>query len=185
MRTETPREIHLADYRPPAFQIDTVELDFQLEPHNTRVKARLAVRRNGDHAEPLVLDGMRLKLAALSIDGERVAKGDYDVGDETLTVRTQASAFTLETEVEIDPEGNTALEGLYMSGGRFCTQCEAEGFRKITWYPDRPDVLSRFTVRMQADKARFPTLLSNGNRTGGGGPGRGRPHAERAGPFPQ
>src|SRR3982751_755913 len=163
MRTETPHEIRLADYRPPAFLIDTVELDFQLEPNHTRVKAKLAVRRNGDHAEPLVLDGVRLKLAALSIDGERVAKGDYEVGDETLTVRTQATAFILETEVEIDPEGNTALEGLYMSGGRFCTQCEAEGFRKITYYPDRPDVMSRFTVRMTADKAAFPRLLANGN----------------------
>ncbi|HET9161483.1 MAG TPA: aminopeptidase N, partial [Caulobacteraceae bacterium] len=184
MRTETPREIHLADYRPPAFLIDTVELDFQLEPSATRVKARLAVRRNGEHADPLVLDGVRLKLISVAIDGKALAKGAYEVTPETLTIAQAPDAFTLETEVEIDPDGNKALEGLYMSGGRFCTQCEAEGFRKITYYPDRPDVLARFTVRMEAD-VRYQRLLSNGNLVESGPAGPGRHFAVWNDPFPK
>src|SRR5690349_3514243 len=144
MRTETPREIKLADYRPPVFLIETVDLDFQLEPNATRVKAKLAVRREGAAGEPLVLDGVRLKLLSVAIDGQALDKGAYELTPELLTIPNVPDAFVLETEVEIDPENNKALEGLYMSGGRFCTQCEAEGFRKITYYPDRPDVLSRF-----------------------------------------
>jgi aminopeptidase N len=184
MRTETPREIKLADYRPPAFLIETVELDFQLEPGSTRVKSRLAVRRNGAHAEPLVLDGVRLKLISVSVDGAAVAKADYELGAEHLTLTKVPDSFVLETEVEIDPEGNKALEGLYMSGGRFCTQCEAEGFRKITFYPDRPDVLSRFTVRMEAD-LRYQRLLSNGNLVESGPAGPGRHYAVWNDPFPK
>jgi len=117
------------------------------------VKARLAIRRNGEHAEPLVLDGVRLKAVSVAVDGQTLAASAYAIDDEHLTIAATPDAFSLETEVEIDPEGNTALEGLYMSGGRFCTQCESEGFRKITWFADRPDVLARFTVRMEGDAA--------------------------------
>ena len=133
---------------PPAYQVETIHLDFDLQPKTTRVKATLAIRRNGEAAEPLTLDGVGLKLISAAVDGQPLAPGAYDVTAEHLVVRDVPAAFTLETEVEIDPQGNTALEGLYMSGGRFCTQCEAEGFRKITYFPDRPDVLARYTVRM-------------------------------------
>src|SRR6185503_13868139 len=127
----------------------------------TRVKAKLSVRRNGDHAEPLRLNGERLKAISVGVDGRQLSDNQRQIDDEWLTVPDVPDAFTLETEVEIDPEGNKALEGLYMSGGRFCTQCEAEGFRKITWFADRPDVLSRYTVRIEADQG-VEHLLSNG-----------------------
>ncbi|MEW5685131.1 MAG: aminopeptidase N [Pseudomonadota bacterium] len=162
MRTETPQPIRLSEYRPPAYLVDEVHLTFDLQPNTTRVKARLAVRRNGEAAEALVFNGERLKPISVAIDGRVLAEGDYSTDAEFLTIPNPPAAFTLETEVEIDPEGNKALEGLYMSGGRFCTQCEAEGFRKITYWPDRPDVLSRFTVRIEADR-KFRHLLANGN----------------------
>ncbi len=184
MRTETPQPIRLSDYRPPAFLVDTVHLTFELEPHATRVRARLAVRRNGDHAEPLKFNGERLKPVSVAVDGRVLAEAERTIDAEFLTIPDVPDAFMLETEVEIDPEANKALEGLYMSGGRFCTQCEAEGFRKITWWPDRPDVLSRFTVRIEADKA-FPRLLSNGNLIEHGELGGGRHYAVWEDPFPK
>jgi aminopeptidase N len=184
MRTETPQPIRLSEYRPPAFLIDEVHLDFTLEPNTTRVRARLSVRRNGDHADPLVLNGERLKPVSVALDGRLLAEGERTIDDEFLTVPGVPDAFVLETEVQIDPEGNKALEGLYMSGGRFCTQCEAEGFRKITWYPDRPDVLSRFTVRIEADK-KFRHLLSNGNLVESGDLAGGRHFAIWNDPFPK
>src|SRR5688500_9239726 len=128
MRTDTPQPIRLADYRPPAFLIDTVHLDFDLVPSATRVTARLAVRRDGEHAEPLVLNGERVKLLSVALDGRALSADERKVDDEFLTVPGVPDAFVLETEVEIDPDANKALDGLYMSGGRFCTQCEAEGF---------------------------------------------------------
>ena len=185
MRTDTPQPIRLADYRPPAFLIDEVELDFDLEPKATRVKARLKVRRNGAHAEPLKLDGVRLKLISAAIDGEPLGADAYQLDEEQLSIPGAPDRFVLETEVEIDPQGNTALEGLYMSGGRFCTQCEAEGFRKVTYWPDRPDVLSRFTVRMAADKAAYPRLLANGNLMQSGELDGGRHFAVWNDPFPK
>ena len=185
MRTDTPQPIRLADYRPPAFLIDEVRLDLSLEPNQTRVKATLKVRRNGAGDAPLVLDGVGLKLISLAIDGAALAASRYEVGPEHLTISDVPDAFVLDTEVEIDPEGNKALEGLYMSAGRFCSQCEAEGFRKITYWPDRPDVLSRFTVRVDADKARYPRLLSNGNLMQSGDLDGGRHYAVWNDPFPK
>ena len=185
MRTDTPQPIRLSEYRPPAFLIDEVALDFDLEPSATRVKARLKVRRNGEGDEPLVLDGVRLKLQSVAIDGRALSDADYALSAEQLSIPSLPDAFVLETEVEIDPKGNSALEGLYMSGGRFCSQCEAEGFRKITYWPDRPDVLSRFTVRMQADKAAYPRLLSNGNLLEAGELDGGRHYALWNDPFPK
>ena len=181
MRTETPRPVRLAEYRPPAYLIDEVFLDFDLQPSATRVKAKLTVRRNGDHAEPLVLDGEGLKTLSVRVDGLDHA---HDTTAETLTLAGLPAAFTLETEVEIDPQANTALMGLYMSGGRFCTQCEAEGFRRITWFLDRPDVLSRYTVRMEADTA-FHRLLANGNLMESGATTDGRHFAVWNDPFPK
>ncbi|MFN3585126.1 aminopeptidase N [Phenylobacterium sp.] len=184
MRTDTPQAIKLADYRPPAFLVDEVQLTFDLKPNATRVKARLSVRRNGDHAEPLRFNGERLKPLSVAIDGRMLAAAEHSIDAEWLTIPDAPDAFTLETEVEIDPENNKALEGLYMSGGRFCTQCEAEGFRKITFWPDRPDVLSRFTVRIEADKT-FRHLLSNGNLLEAGDLGDGRHYAVWNDPFPK
>ena len=185
MRTETPQPIRLSEYRPPAFLIDEVSLDFRLEPHATRVKARLAIRRNGEHAEALTLSGVRLKPISFAIDGRPLDDGEYVLTAEDVTIAAVPDAFLLETEVEIDPEGNKALEGLYMSAGRFCTQCEAEGFRKITWFADRPDVLARFTVRIEADQAAYPRLLSNGNLTRAGELDGGLHFAVWNDPFPK
>ncbi|HWE45125.1 MAG TPA: aminopeptidase N [Caulobacteraceae bacterium] len=186
MRTETPAPIRLDEYRPPAFLVDEVSLDFTLEPKATRVRAKLSMRRNdGDPAQPLFLNGERLKPVSFAIDGRPLEEKEYILTDEGLTLVSPPNAFTLETEVEIDPEGNTALEGLYMSGGRFCTQCEAEGFRKITFFPDRPDVLARYTVRMEADKQACPRLLSNGNLVEHGDLDGGRHYAVWRDPFPK
>ncbi|MDX9998650.1 MAG: aminopeptidase N [Phenylobacterium sp.] len=184
MRTETPQPIRLADYRPPAYLIDEIRLAFDLSPNATRVKASLDVRRNGDHAEPLILNGERLKPISVALNGKVLGDGERTIDAEFLTIPNVPDVFTLETEVEIDPQANTHLEGLYMSGGRFCTQCEAEGFRKITWFPDRPDVLSRFTVRIEADKA-FQRLLSNGNLIEAGELPNGRHYAVWNDPFPK
>jgi aminopeptidase N len=182
MSSEAPALTRLVDYRPPAFLIDETELEFRLDPTATRVRARLQVRRNGAHGQPLVLTGEGLRTIAIRIDGED--RPDAEEGAGTLTIAEVPDAFVLETEVEIDPAGNSALEGLYMSGGRFCTQCEAEGFRRITWFLDRPDVLSRYTVRIEADAA-FPRLLSNGNLLEAGDLGDGRHYAVWRDPFPK
>ena len=144
MKTDLPQPIRLEEYTPPAYRVDAVDLTFDLEPGRTTVKARLAVRRadGGDPSVPLVLDGEALELLALSVDGAPLAAADYDRTDETLTLFNLPDACTVETEVAIDPAANTRLEGLYVSNGMFCTQCEAEGFRRITYYPDRPDVMA-------------------------------------------
>jgi aminopeptidase N len=184
MRTETPQPIKLADYRPPDFLVDEVRLDVSLAPKATRVKARLAVRHSGDHDRPLKFNGERLRPVSVAVDGRKLGPDERAIDDEFLTIADPPAAFTLETEVEIDPQANKALEGLYMSGGRFCTQCEAEGFRKITWFPDRPDVLARFTVRVEGDKA-YPRLLSNGNLIEAGDLPGGRHYALWQDPFPK
>ncbi|HEY7852930.1 MAG TPA: aminopeptidase N [Caulobacteraceae bacterium] len=184
MRTETPQPIRLDDYRSPAFLIDEVRLDFDLHPDATRVKATLAIRRDGDHAQPLRLNGERLKPISVVVDGRALGPTEFAIDDEWLTVPDVPAAFTLQTEVEIDPAANKALDGLYMSGGRYCTQCEAEGFRKITWFADRPDVLARYTVRLAAPRA-FPRLLANGNLIEAGELADGRHFAVWNDPFPK
>ena len=184
MRTDTPQPVRLDEYRPYPFEIEETHLDFRLEANHTRVKARLTIRRTGDAGEALVLNGERLKPVSVKIDGVDVAPDAMERTDEFLTLKGVPDSFVLETEVEIDPENNKALMGLYMSGGRFCTQCEAEGFRTITWFPDRPDVLSRYTVRVEADRA-FRHLLSNGNRIEEGSAEGGRHFAVWNDPFPK
>jgi aminopeptidase N len=159
-----PRPVHLKDYRPPDWLIEAVELEFELGEETTVVTARLAIRRNHDGpARPLVLDGQQLKTLSVAIDGRALGEGEYQPGEETLTLAAPPDSFTLETRVEIRPQDNTALEGLYKSSGNFCTQCEAEGFRRITWFIDRPDVMATYRTAITADKARYPVLLSNGN----------------------
>ncbi len=159
MRTDIPQAIRLADYKPADFRIPLTELSFDLVPDATRVRARLTLERATPGA-PLVLMGERLKLISVAIDGEPVAH--YTLTEETLTIENVPDRFVLETEAETNPSDNRTLEGLYTSAGRFCTQCEAEGFRKITWFLDRPDVMSTYRVRIEAPKA-YTHLLSNGN----------------------
>ncbi len=159
MRDAAPKTIYLQDYTPFGFDVEKVELTFDLHPTQTRVKSKIAFRPNGKSKQDFFLHGENLKLISSSIDGEAVSP---DVTPEGLTCKVPDKPFLWEAEVEIDPQNNTALEGLYMSGGMYCTQCEAEGFRKITYYPDRPDVMSTFTVRINGP---HPVLLSNGNPT--------------------
>ncbi|MEM6619745.1 MAG: aminopeptidase N, partial [Pseudomonadota bacterium] len=167
MKSSTPPTVKLTDYQPPAYDIDTVDLRFTLHPTATRVVTTLRVvpARGGDFR----LNGRKLKLVRASIDGTNLPADQLIQDAEGLTVPSDlvpSAPFTWETEVEIDPQGNTALEGLYMSNGMYCTQCEAEGFRKITFFPDRPDIMATFTVAITGDA---PVKLSNGNPTGGAG----------------
>lgn len=178
-------KIRLADYAPTPFAIERTELDFDLYSTKTRVKSRLAMKRTGAADATLVLDGFKLKLIDVKVDGQTLDPSAYEVTDKALRLTNVPDTFVLEIETEIDPQNNTALQGLYMSGGRFCTQCEAEGFRRITYYYDRPDVLSRFRVRVAAEKAAFPTLLSNGNVIERDDLSNGRHFVEFEDPFPK
>ena len=180
MKTDTPRPIRLDDYRPSPYLIDTVDLDIVLHPTHTRVRSRLAVRLNPAHRGkpgPLRLDGENLKLESIRIDGQVLDEGGYRQTSHHLTIpKTPAASFTLETVVTVDPEANTALQGLYRTRGVFCTQCEAEGFRRITFFLDRPDILSVYTTRIEAETGVAPILLGNGNPVEAGKLDRGRRH---------
>jgi len=184
-----PQPVRLAEYRPPPFLIDTVDLVFELEDRDTRVKSRLRIRRNpssSDPTAPLHLDGEELALVSLALNGELLGANRYQLPAEGgLTVADVPDAFTLDVETRISPESNTALSGLYMSGGNFCTQCEPEGFRRITYFADRPDVMARYTTTIIADKARFPVLLSNGNPVERSDAGDGRHWAKWVDPHPK
>ncbi len=185
MRTETPRTIRLQDYRAPDYRIAEIALDFSLDPEATRVKATSKIARQGAAGTPLVLNGENLKLVSLALDGRPLAADAYTLADETLTIHSPPENFTLEIVTEIAPAKNTALEGLYMAGGIFCTQCEAEGFRRITYFTDRPDVLATYTTRIEAPKATLPVLLSNGNLIEAGELPGGRHFALWRDPFPK
>jgi aminopeptidase N len=166
MRTDNAKTIYLKDYRPPDYLVDRADLSFDLRDEVTEVVSRLAVRRNpaSEQADPpLVLEGEGLTLLELSLDGCSLSAGDYRLDSGRLIIDRVPDRFCLESRVRIRPQENTRLEGLYRSGGMYCTQCEAEGFRHITFFPDRPDVMSVFTTTIEADKARYPVLLSNGN----------------------
>ena len=164
LMTEAPQiEIKLSDYAPPAFLVDHCDLTFQLDPDRTRVLSRIAFRPNPDATEStFFLHGTHMTLISARIDGQPVTPS---VTADGLTCDVPAAPFLWEAEVEIAPSSNTALEGLYMSNDMYTTQCEAEGFRRITYYPDRPDVLAPYRVRIESD---LPVLLSNGNETGTG-----------------
>ncbi len=179
--------VRLADYRAPDFLVDSVHLDFQLDPARTRVKSRLAVRRatGADRDAPLVLDGDGIELMGVTMEGDKFPAHKYEIGPSSLTLRNVPDVFTLEIETVCRPDANKALSGLYISSGMFCTQCEAQGFRRITYFPDRPDVLARYSVRIEADAQRYPVLLSNGNRIGGGALADGRHFAEWGDPHPK
>ncbi len=169
MYRTTPPVIRLNDYRPPEFLIDQVDLRFDLDLEETLVEAELSLRRNpaatrgnGD----LRLDGEQLQLIEVALDGRVMPPAEYQVQDDALIVHRVPDRFRLRTRVRIEPKVNTALEGLYVSGDMLCTQCEAEGFRRITYFLDRPDVMARYQVTLVADPTRYPVLLSNGNPAG-------------------
>jgi aminopeptidase N, Escherichia coli type len=192
VKDASPRTIYLKDYQAPDFAIDTTQLYFDLYEDYSEVTARLVISRSAENVVPqLVLDGQDLKLLSISINDCELAKDAYEIGEETLTLNFDKvivegfsqQNFILETKVRIEPQNNTSLEGLYKSRTMFCTQCEAEGFRKITYYLDRPDALSEFTTRIYADKSRYPVLLSNGNPVASGDLDGGRHWAEWHDPF--
>ncbi|MDB5711845.1 MAG: pepN, partial [Sphingomonas bacterium] len=185
--TALPTVTRREDYRPPAWLVPEIALDFDLDSAATRVRATMHVMRNGSHDLPLHLDGGGQTPLSVLVDG--VAVNDWRIENEALIIPITGDAHVIETEVEIAPDRNTQLMGLYASGGNLCTQCEAEGFRRITFFPDRPDVLSRYKVKMTADKARFPVLLANGDPIASGdledAEGGGRHWAEWHDPFPK
>lgn len=155
-----------ADYQQPDFLISHVDLEFTLIETSTKVIGVSQVTRNGDHNKPLVLDGEDISLISVHINGIEVS--DYHQTETSLTIETNSNEFELRIENTINPKGNSSLEGLYLSAGAYCTQCEAEGFRKITYFLDRPDVLAKYDVTIIADKSKFPFLLSNGNKVDSG-----------------
>jgi len=188
MSTHLPQTKYLKDYRTPAYLVEQVDLDFYLNPTATQVAATLKLQLNPDRngvVEPLVLDGENLQLLGIKVDAVPLGSSDYQCDDVSLTIFAPPAQFTLETTTRIDPLNNTALEGLYQSNGIFCTQCEAEGFRKITYYPDRPDVLAPFRVRIEGERGDCPVLLSNGNLLEQGVLDNGRHFARWEDPFPK
>ncbi|MEX0961005.1 MAG: aminopeptidase N [Burkholderiales bacterium] len=188
MLTPAPRTIYLKDYTPPAFLIRSIDLDVDLRDDHARVRASLAIERNPDAIErsaPLVLDGEALELESVSLDGRTLASDEYALTEDRLTLKQVPDAFTLVTDVRIHPQQNTQLMGLYASKDGYFTQCEAQGFRRITFFTDRPDVMARYSTTIHADKGRFPVLLSNGNPVASGSEDGGRHWVKWEDPFPK
>ncbi|QKJ86628.1 Aminopeptidase N [Paramixta manurensis] len=181
--TQQPQIKYRHDYRAPDYTITDIDLTFNLDASNTRVIAISQVKRVGDSDSALRLQGEDLTLVSLEVDG--VPWSDYQLEEGALVLNQLPENFTLKIVNDIHPDKNTALEGLYQSGDALCTQCEAEGFRHITWYLDRPDVLARFTTTLIADSARYPFLLSNGNRIDSGNMDDGRHWMKWEDPFPK
>src|SRR5260221_10637389 len=180
MREPQPKTIYLKDYTPPAFRVETVDLDVDIQNDPGIVRARLAIRRVA--GGNLVLEGDEVELVSVAVDG-RSAR--HEVTKERLTVFDVPERCTLETVSRIVPQKNTQLEGLYATKNGFVTQCEAEGFRRITWFMDRPDVMATYTTTIHADRKRYPVLLSNGNLAGSGDETNGRHWASFHDPFPK
>ncbi|MED6191461.1 Puromycin-sensitive aminopeptidase [Stylosanthes scabra] len=184
-KMETPKEIFLKDYKMPDYYFDTVALKFALGEESTIVTSKIYVfpRVEGSSA-PLVLDGQDLSLISIQLNGKALKEEDYRLDARHLTILSPPSGrYDLEIVTEIYPQNNTSLEGLYKSSGNFCTQCEAEGFRKITFYQDRPDIMAKYTVRIEADKSLYPVLLSNGNLLEEGDLENGKHYADWEDPF--
>jgi aminopeptidase N len=182
MRTDTPQTIHRKDYATPTYQVTSVEIGFDLAPAQTRVATRIAMQRNGRSKE-IVLLGDGLTLVQLRMNGKLLSSADYRLAADVLTIPNAPAKAVLEIETLVQPDSNTSLMGLYVSNGNFFTQCEAEGFRKITYFPDRPDVMAKYTVMLRADKQKYPVLLSNGNLVAQGDLGDGRHYATWEDPF--
>ncbi len=184
MRTDTASAIHRQDYAPPAYLVDTIDIGFDLDPGQTRVAARTVLHRNpASTSTDLVLHGEEIELIALRMNGKTLSQRQYRREAGQLVIPNTPAKVTLEIETVIHPDENTSLMGLYVSNGNFFTQCEAEGFRKITYFPDRPDVMAKYRVMLRADKEQFPVLLSNGNLIEQGDIGDGRHYALWEDPF--
>ncbi len=188
MRNDTPQAILLKNYKPAPYLVDRVELDFSLEAKHTRVTSRISMRPNpafSKKSAPIVFDGEKIKLISVALDGVAMSSERYVISDTELTIaKVPQMPFMLSIVTECDPEGNTALSGLYMSNGMYCTQCEAQGFRRITYFYDRPDVMAVFKVRMDAPNS-MPVLLSNGNSAATGSQGSDRHFAVWDDPHPK
>jgi aminopeptidase N len=188
MTTDRPQTIYLDDYTPPDFLIDNTELHFVLGEEVTQVRSTLSVRRNPEKTTerpPLKLNGEQLQLVSIKLDGESLSHDQFQTNAEDITIPHVPAHFQLDIEARIKPQENTALEGLYQSSGNFCTQCEAEGFRKITYFLDRPDVMSKFTTTIVADKVHYPALLANGNLIDSGDLDGNQHFATWQDPFPK
>ncbi len=184
MRTDTAVAIHRQDYQPPAYLVESIDIGFDLDPGHTRVAARSTLQRNPQSKQKeLILHGDSLQLLALRMNGKTLGKREYSLRNGTLRILNAPDHVVLEIETLINPEKNTSLMGLYVSNGNFFTQCEAEGFRKITYFPDRPDVMAKYRVMLRADKQQYPVLLSNGNLIEEGDLGDGRHYALWEDPF--
>jgi len=188
MKTEEHRTIYRKEYQPTPYLIDTIQLTFRLGDTYTDVTAITAIRKNPasrDNSKKLKLDGEQLELLSISYNGAPLSSQRYEKSDKGLTIDVADDNFALEITTRIDPDSNTSLEGLYRSSGNFCTQCEAEGFRKITYYLDRPDVLARFTTRIEGDLSTCPVMLSNGNKIEEGPLADGNHYVVWEDPFPK
>lgn len=184
MRTDSPQTIFRKDYTPPSFLVDTVELSFDLDPARTLVTSRLTLCHNPDSASSdIVLQGEQIELLRLTMNGEQLRPDQYVLDAAGLTIYSAPLTVVLDIETALAPDKNTSLTGLYVSNGNFFTQCEAEGFRRISFFPDRPDVMAVYTVTLRADKAQFPVLLSNGNLVEQGDLEAGRHYAKWEDPF--
>ena len=187
MRTDTsatPLTILRKDYTVPAFLVDTVDMGFDLDPAATRIATRITMRRNpASSSKEIVLFGEELELVQLRLNGKQLKPGQYQLEAGKLRIASAPAKVVLEIETLTSPEKNTSLMGLYVSNGNFFTQCEAEGFRKITYFPDRPDVMAKYTVMLRADKKKYPVLLSNGNLIEEGDLADGRHYAKWEDPF--
>ncbi len=182
------KQTRLEDYTPPEYLVDTTELVFSLNETKTIVQARSRFRRNpaavsGDNT--LRLAGEHIQLLQLRLDGEAIPHSRINLDEHHLAITGVPDSFVVDIKTLIKPEENSALSGLYLSEGMFCTQCEAEGFRRITYFPDRPDILARFSTRIEAERKRFPVLLSNGNLVTRGKLGTDQHFAEWRDPFPK
>ncbi|MDY7577935.1 aminopeptidase N [Herbaspirillum sp. RTI4] len=184
MRTDTPQTIYRKNYTPPHYLVQTVEMGFDLDPALTRVATRIVLQRNpATKSKEIVLYGEELTLVQLRMNGKTLTKRAYTLKNGVLTIPAAPEQVTLEIETAIQPDRNTSLMGLYVSSGNFFTQCEAEGFRKITYFPDRPDVMAQYTIMLRADKKAYPVLLSNGNLVAQGDLPDGRHYATWEDPF--
>jgi aminopeptidase N len=187
MTQDTPTPIYRKDYSPFAFSLKTIDLKFELYDERTRVSARGSYKRNQNIAgpAPLILYGEELELLSLSVNGRDLESKEYLLDEKSLTILSPPAECVVEIVTQIYPDNNSSLEGLYRSSGNYCTQCEAEGFRKISYYPDRPDVLARFTTRIEADRDLYPVMLSNGNLINQGELDANRHFVEWHDPFPK
>jgi len=178
-------KIYLADYEKPPFGVKTIDLEFDLDDTRTLVRSKMLIKRVDDRAEPLFLNGDELELISIHLDGRELHESEYELNEEGMLLHQLPNEFILEVHNYINPQANTALDGLYKSGGIFCTQNEPEGFRRITYFTDRPDVMAVYSTKIIADKKAYPVLLSNGNLFEKGDLKEGKHYAIWKDPFPK